>query len=77
MERRNKLNRMEPKECCIFHKKKRFDESSSEEDSDSDEAALHDEQCDDVNCPVPHLNRSGNLWQTTGRSKKEGRGTKT
>mmetsp|Transcript_12694 Transcript_12694/g.32886 ORF Transcript_12694/g.32886 Transcript_12694/m.32886 type:complete len:145 (-) Transcript_12694:984-1418(-) len=61
------MGRKKSKKCCIFHKKKRFDESSSEEDSDSDEA-LHDEQCNDVNCPLPHLNR-GNLWQTTGRAK--------
>ncbi|QDZ25181.1 protein phosphatase inhibitor [Chloropicon primus] len=46
------MGRKKSKKCCIFHKKKRFDESSDEsssEDSDA-EHLCDDENCNDINC---------------------------
>ena len=50
------LGRKKSKKCCIFHKKKRFDESSDESDSsDSDDDGCGHEDCGDENCLANQL----------------------
>merc|ERR1711959_126014 len=46
------LGRKKSKKCCIFHKKKRFDESSDESDTSGDEDDHINGKCNDI-CCVP------------------------
>ena len=70
------MGRKKSKKCCVFHKKKRFDESSSDE-SDTSDSEGGDRQCDHKDCPLNYCQgfEKGVLpegWRDAGKRQSQG-----